>query len=114
MLNRDRSNAVSVSYAAVELAKKVFGNLNKKNVLVLGAGKMGELAIKNLQGSGATQITSSTARSKKLKHLPVRIDGQAKTLQELQCSLVEADILISSTGSKDFVLSKETMAMWSA
>ncbi len=104
------SNAVSVSYAAVELAKKVFGSLNKKNVLVLGAGKMGELAIKNLQGSGATQITIINRTFEKAEALAGKIDGQAKTLQELQCSLVEADILISSTGSKDFVLSKETMA----
>ncbi|NRK74419.1 glutamyl-tRNA reductase, partial [Salmonella enterica subsp. enterica serovar Typhi] len=42
------ANAVSVSYAAVELAKKIFGTLQNKNVLILGAGKMGELAIQNL------------------------------------------------------------------
>ena len=46
-------NAVSVSYAAVELGKKIFGSLNHKHVAILGAGEMGELAIQNLHGSGA-------------------------------------------------------------
>jgi glutamyl-tRNA reductase len=103
------SNAVSVSYAAVELAKKVFGELNGKHVLVLGAGKMGELAIKNLHGSGATKVTVINRTFEKAQSLAERFNGNAKTLQELQCALVEADILISSTGSKDYVLSKDTM-----
>lgn len=50
-------NAVSVSYAAVELAKNIFSNIKDKHVVVLGAGKMGELAAKNLQGSGVSQVT---------------------------------------------------------
>ncbi len=105
------SNAVSVSYAAVELAKKVFGSLNKKHVLVLGAGKMGELAIQNLHGSGATKVTVINRTFEKAQTLAERFEGQAKTLQELQCALVEADILISSTGAKDYVVTKEMMAL---
>lgn len=104
------SNAVSVSYAAVELAKKVFGSLEKKHVLILGAGKMGELAIKNLHGSGATKVTVINRTFEKAEALAGRFEGKAKTLQELNCALTEADILISSTGAKDFVISKETMS----
>ncbi|MEJ9149943.1 glutamyl-tRNA reductase [Bacillus smithii] len=104
------ANAVSVSYAAVELAKKIFGNLNGKHVLILGAGKMGELALKNLQGSGATKVTVINRTFEKAASLAERFSGTAKELRELQCALLEADILISSTGSNDFVISKDMMS----
>jgi glutamyl-tRNA reductase len=103
------SNAVSVSYAAVELAKKIFGSLKDKHVLVIGAGKMGELAIENLHGSGATKVTVINRTFEKAKTIADRFDGEAKTLKELQCALIEADILISSTGSKEYVITKEMM-----
>ncbi|WP_108669414.1 glutamyl-tRNA reductase [Peribacillus acanthi] len=103
------TNAVSVSYAAVELAKKIFGSLENKNVLVLGAGKMGELAIQNLYSNGAKDVTVINRTFEKALNLAERFSGKAKQLQELQCALVEADILISSTGSKDYVITKEMM-----
>jgi glutamyl-tRNA reductase len=103
------SNAVSVSYAAVELAKKIFGSLDSKHVLVLGAGKMGELAIQNLHANGASNVTVINRTFEKAQGLAARFSGQAKTLQELQCSLIEADILISSTGASEFVVTKEMM-----
>jgi glutamyl-tRNA reductase len=103
------TNAVSVSYAAVELAKKVFGSLSGKNVLILGAGKMGELAIQNLHSNGADHITVINRTFEKAVALANRFEGQAKQLQELQCALVDADILLTSTGSKDFVVTNEMM-----
>ncbi|MGG4264343.1 glutamyl-tRNA reductase [Peribacillus simplex] len=103
------TNAVSVSYAAVELAKKIFGGLNGKNVLILGAGKMGELAIQNLHSNGADSITVINRTFQKAVDLAERFNGTAKQLQELQCALVEADILITSTGSKDLLVTKEMM-----
>lgn len=103
------ANAVSVSYAAVELAKKIFGSLNQKHVLVLGAGKMGELAIQNLHANGASKVTVINRTFEKAKGLASRFEGEAKTLQELQCSLLEADILISSTGASKYVVTKEMM-----
>ncbi|MFX3674565.1 MAG: glutamyl-tRNA reductase [Paenisporosarcina sp.] len=102
-------NAVSVSYAAVELGKKIFGTLKQKHVVILGAGKMGELAIKNLQGSGAGKITVINRTFEKAQTIASKFNGQAKSMQELQCSLLEADILISSTGSTDFVIDLELM-----
>jgi glutamyl-tRNA reductase len=104
------ANAVSVSYAAVELAKKIFGSLNDKHVLILGAGKMGELAIQNLHGNGASKVTVINRTFEKAQSLASRFDGQAKTMNELQTALSEADILISSTGAKDFVITKEMMS----
>jgi glutamyl-tRNA reductase len=103
------ANAVSVSYAAVELAKKIFGSLNKKHVLILGAGKMGELAIQHLHANGASKVTVINRTFEKAKNLAERFEGEAKSLAELQCSLIDADILISSTGAKDFVITKEMM-----
>ena len=103
------ANAVSVSYAAVELAKKIFGDLRTKHVLILGAGKMGELAAKNLHGSGVGRVTVMNRTRQKAEELAIRFGGTAKGLNELQCGLVEADILISSTGAKDLVITKEMM-----
>ncbi|WP_427137118.1 glutamyl-tRNA reductase [Psychrobacillus psychrodurans] len=102
-------NAVSVSYAAVELGKKIFGSLNHKHVVILGAGKMGELAIQNLHGSGAEKVTVINRTFEKAKELASKFDGNAKPMDELQCALLEADILISSTGSTEFVIDLELM-----
>ncbi|MCY9004546.1 glutamyl-tRNA reductase [Peribacillus frigoritolerans] len=104
------TNAVSVSYAAVELAKKIFGGLNGKNVLILGAGKMGELAIQNLHSNGADSITVINRTFQKAVDLAERFNGTAKQLQELQCALVDTDILITSTGAKDLLVTKEMMS----
>lgn len=103
------TNAVSVSYAAVELAKKIYGELDNKSVLVIGAGKMGELAVHNMHGSGVSDITVINRTYEKAVELADRVTGTAKQLQELQCALVEADIVISSTGAKDYVINKEMM-----
>ncbi|MFP5106520.1 glutamyl-tRNA reductase [Neobacillus sp. C211] len=103
------ANAVSVSYAAVELAKKIFGSLANKHVLIFGAGKMGELAAQNLHGNGVKKVTVINRTYEKAQDLAHRFSGKARSLAELEKSLAEADILISSTGAKDFVISKEMM-----
>ncbi|MDM5298959.1 glutamyl-tRNA reductase [Bacillus pumilus] len=101
------SNAVSVSYAAVELAKKIFGRLSDKHVLILGAGKMGELAAQNLQGQGIGKVTVMNRTYEKAKELASRFSGEPKSLNQLENTLSQADILISSTGAKQFVITKE-------
>lgn len=103
-------NAVSVSYAAVELGKKIFGSLASKHVIILGAGKMGELAAKNLHGSGAINITVLNRTYEKAVMLAERFKGKAKSMDQLEQALIEGDILISSTGSKEFVITKAMMA----
>ncbi|MET3574615.1 glutamyl-tRNA reductase [Bhargavaea ullalensis] len=102
-------NAVSVSYAAVELGKKIFGSLQKKHVVILGAGKMGELAMKNLYGSGVGKVTVLNRTFSKAQAMAEQFNGKAKPMNELQCTLLEADILISSTGAKDYVIDLELM-----
>ena len=101
-------NAVSISYAAVELGKKIFGSLQDKKILVVGR-KMGQLAIENLYSNGANQVTVINRTLEKAEILASKFSGQAKMLQELQCALLDADILISSTGSKEYVITKEMM-----
>lgn len=103
-------NAVSVSYAAVELAKKIFGELSACHVLILGAGKMGELALQNLYGSGVSKVTVMNRTFEKAEAMAHKYMGQAKALTELTAALAEADILISSTGSSQYVITKDMMA----
>lgn len=102
-------NAVSVSYAAVELSKKIFGSLKNKHVAILGAGKMGELAIQNLHGNGVGKVTVINRTFEKAQSLASKFDGDAKAMNELQCTLLEADILISSTGATDYVIDYDLM-----
>ena len=102
-------SAMSVSYAAVELGKKIFGELTDCHVLILGAGKMGELALQNLYGSGARKVTVMNRTLSKAEIMAEKYMGHAKPLSELQCALLEADILISSTGASDYVITKEMM-----
>ncbi|MGD6816748.1 glutamyl-tRNA reductase [Metabacillus sp. 84] len=104
------SHAVSVSYAAVQLAKKIFGGLNSKRVLILGAGKMSELAAQNLHGNGVSQVTVVNRTFEKARQLADKFSGVPKSFAELEAALKDADIVISSTGAKDFVVTKQMMA----
>lgn len=103
------ANAVSVSYAAVELGKKIFGSLHGKNVLIVGAGKMGELALQNIQGSGANHIMVINRTFEKGQSLAEKYQGKAYKLDQLPEILATADIVISSTGSNKYVITKEMM-----
>lgn len=102
-------NAISVSYAAVELAKKIFGGIDQKQVLILGAGKMGELTAKNLHGSGASDITVINRTQSKAEELAKQFHAKAAPLEKLAKELLHADILITSTGSTGTVLDKAEM-----
>jgi glutamyl-tRNA reductase len=103
-------NAVSVSYAAVELANKIFGQLKDKHILILGAGKMGELTATHLKSHGASKITVMNRTFEKARELAIRFGGEAKSLDVLDKVLDQADILISSTGSKNYVITEKKAA----
>lgn len=103
------ANAVSVSYAAVELAKKIFGSLANKHVVILGAGKMGELAVQNLHGNGVQKVTVLNRTLEKADSLAARFSGVARPMEELEAVLAEADIVISSTGAKHYVITESMM-----
>ncbi|MGP4041685.1 glutamyl-tRNA reductase [Gracilibacillus sp. D59] len=100
-------NAVSVSYAAVELSKKIFTDLKEKHIVIIGAGKMGELAAKNIYGSGAEQVTVVNRTKEKAEQLASQFNGVAKSTSDLEDTLVAADIVISSTGASDYIITKD-------
>ncbi|WP_059103895.1 glutamyl-tRNA reductase [Shouchella shacheensis] len=104
------SQAVSVSYAGVELGKKIFGSFQGKNVLILGAGKMSELTATHLHASGAANITVMNRTEEKATQLAEKFKGSSRPYAEMGEALSVADVLISSTGASQFVLDKETVA----
>ena len=100
-------HAVSVSYAAVALGKKIFGDLKGKNVLMLGAGEMAELALEHLQGQGAGSIVVANRTLERGLRLAERFGGTAVSLEELESQLLTADVLLSSTGSETYLLTRD-------
>lgn len=100
-------SAVSISYAAVELAKKIFGNLQGKNVLLIGAGEMAELAMAHLLNQKIAAVTVVNRTLARAEELAGRFHGQAAALPELITLLETADIVISSTGAAGLILHKE-------
>lgn len=102
-------HAVSISYAAVELSKSIFDRLENKHVVILGAGKMGELAVKNLHGSGVKNITVANRTLKNAEELAAKFSGHATSMDEIDSLLVDADILIASTGASHYIVTKEMM-----
>jgi glutamyl-tRNA reductase len=103
-------NAVSVSYAAVELAKKIFADLCGKTVLIIGAGKMSELTAKHLNANGATRVMVVNRTYERARELADRFHGQALDMNSLELALKEADIVISSTGAQGYVVEKPLVA----
>jgi len=101
------SAAVSVPYAAVELAKKIFGSLKGKTVFVIGAGKMSELSARHLLESGARAIFVSNRTYERAVELAAAFHGTAIHFEQLFDAMDQADIIISSTGAPHFVVRKE-------
>ncbi|WP_088548570.1 glutamyl-tRNA reductase [Paenibacillus aquistagni] len=97
-------NAVSVSYAAIELGKRIFGTFAGKKVLILGAGKMSELTVKHLYSQGAAEVMVANRTLQRAEELAEQYQGRACTLEKMDMLLPEADIVISSTGSPSYVL----------
>lgn len=97
-------HAVSISYAAVKLGRKIFGSLEEKKVLLIGAGEMAELAVEHLINDGADQIIVANRTFESGLRLAEKYRGEAIRFQEIPDHLHLADIVISSTGSTDFVI----------
>ena len=100
-------SAVSISYAAVELAKKIFGNLRDKAVLLVGAGEMAELAAEHLVRQGIGRVIVANRTLERAAKLARRFNGTAVGLAELTTQLAEVDILVSSTGATDLILTRD-------
>jgi glutamyl-tRNA reductase len=101
------SSAVSISYAAVQLAKKIFGNLKDKKVLLIGAGEMAELAAEHLVGQGVGEVIVANRTLVRAVDLAKRFRGKAVSMGELGTQLEFVDIIISSTGATEIILHKD-------
>jgi glutamyl-tRNA reductase len=102
------AGAVSISYVAVELAKKIFHPIAGKRTLVIGAGESGELAARNLHGQGVRNITITNRTEARGHDLIARIGfGSWMPLEALPARLHEFDIIIVSTGAQNYLISYE-------
>src|SRR5215468_4073168 len=99
-------SAVSISYAAVELAKKIFGTLNGKTVMIIGASKMGELAAKHLKRAGVSSVLVTNRTFERAVELAKVFEGAAVPFDHFTDHIDRADIVISSTGAPHFIITK--------
>ena len=106
---RIAENAVSISFAAVELAKKIFTDLAGKSFMLLGAGEMAELAAKHMMNNGVKDIIVANRTYERGCELSREFDGRAIRFEDFPAELVHTDIVICSTGASTFVLHKEHM-----
>jgi glutamyl-tRNA reductase len=102
-------SAVSVSYAAVELAREIFGDLKGKKVLLLGAGKMSALTAKHLRRSGTAEIYVANRTPGRAFELANEFGGSVLDWMTLEKSLPAMDIVIASTGATSFVITEALM-----
>lgn len=93
------ANAVSVAFAAVTLAKQIFGKLDQVKVLLIGAGETIELVAKHLLEQGASHLTVANRSYDRAAALASQFQGQVVTLSQVPQALAEADVVISSTAS---------------
>jgi glutamyl-tRNA reductase len=100
-------HAVSVSFAAVELAKKIFAGLGGKAVLLVGAGKMGELAARHLVEQGAFPIYVANRTWARAQDMARALAGTAVPFADLETVLASVDIVITSTGAREPVITRE-------
>lgn len=101
------NSSVSISSVAVELAAKIFDRLEGKTAFVIGAGKMSTLALQHLQAHGIKMILVTNRSFQKAAELAEQIKGRAVPFEGLSDCLAEADIVISSTGSQNFIVKKD-------
>lgn len=101
------ASAVSISYTAVELGRKIFGSLKGATVLLVGAGEMAELAAQHLASAGASRVLVANRTYETAQALAVKFGGEAVEFDALEESLGEADIVICSTGAQHYIITPE-------
>lgn len=103
------TGTVSVSHAAVELAERVMGGLEGKVVLLAGAGKIGELCARRLSGAGMRTLLIANRTPERARDMAARLSGDAVPFERLHDLCAEADIVITSVGSREPVIREETL-----
>ncbi len=102
-------SAISVSYAAVELAKKIFGDLANRKAMLVGAGEMAELAARHLVHQGVSRITVVNRTLSRAQELAQELQGQALPMDRLEEKLAEVDIVITSTGAPYTIITSDAV-----
>ncbi|MTT31729.1 glutamyl-tRNA reductase [Terrilactibacillus sp. BCM23-1] len=100
---------LSISYIAVEMLKQHISNFEDRHILLVGAGKMSDLALKHLKATGGRHITIVNRTYEKAKRLAERFDAEAKRMTDLNDLLIKSDIVITSTSSRDYVIDLDNM-----
>lgn len=98
------SRAVSVSYVAVELAKRIFDDLSSRKVMLVGTGEMAELAARNLVSAGIGDLVITSRSFDNATGLAGRLKGNPVRFEEIYYHLKDMDIVITATGSSDFII----------
>jgi glutamyl-tRNA reductase len=101
--------AVSVSYAAVELSRKIFGSLNNRTIMIVGAGKMSELAARHLRRCGASHVFVTNRTHERAVEMAQLFQGTPVEYTRFVSMLPEVDIVITSSGAPHYILRKEDM-----
>ncbi len=101
--------AVSVSYAAVELARKIFGSLERRTIMIVGAGKMSELAARHLRRSGASDVFVTNRTHERAVEMAKLFQGSVVPYTEFIGFLPKADIVIASSGAPHYIVLKQDM-----
>ncbi len=102
-------NAVSIGYAAVELAKEIFNDLSERTALLLGAGEMAELTARHLLSTGLRSITVANRSIHNALRLAEEFRGRAAGLHELRENLAAADVVIASAAAPDILIHRSLM-----
>ena len=103
------SNAVSVSFAAVELARKIFDRLDNKGVMIIGAGEMCELAARHFVANGVSRVLVTNRTFERAEKLAAEFQGKAIPFEDFVDYLAEVDIVMTSTGAPNFILGQRQM-----
>jgi glutamyl-tRNA reductase len=102
-------SAVSVSYAAVELAREIFGSLAGKRVLLVGAGKMAESAARHLRRAGVSEILVTNRTRSRAEAISEEFQGRTLEYDRFFSSLQDVDIVIASSAAPHYILTREQM-----
>lgn len=102
-------NAISTSYAAVQLVKKIFDESRATKAVVIGAGEMSEQSVLNLTSNGITDVTIINRSIDNAKKLAEKFGCSYRSMDELEDSLLDTDLVISSTSSRNYVITKEML-----
>ena len=101
------ANAISISYMAVELGKKIFNSLKGHTVLLIGAGEMAELSARHLLSAGVARVLIANRTEESAERLAKEFGGEAVDFDRLSSHLADADIVICSTAASDYVITAQ-------